>query len=358
MSEKAKVKVNRPFCIVCKRFQSPIEENAGGYSSDDSDDLAKFRLPEEWITSDDITPATGSPVNFKLFELLGEEFKAGSVCKDCNYLLSQLDALKFQADHLTVSLRQRVRLHQDSCSNYQVDLGVTAKDVESKKAEDKAMNREYKKKARTALWPNFSVTWKKSNWLGQQSMEHHLTEQKQKMAMAKKELKERLEIKSLDESTPISSEDEELRQGWEKWTNKAFVECELAKAEFDHDVVFNAERVVLFYKGFIYKECMNKAFVTDDLITRWVCQTCGDQLITTVNCDNVFKESFNGKHNHSFCDIKDMSKNFWGDKIKAIHDSKPEASNEDILETLSSSILSLNKHSKVMLDLISKIRTL
>ena len=113
--------IKRPFCTVCKRFQSPEEEvNANVYEEDDSDDdLAppshnRSKLGTRWVTTAEATPVTGSQLLFKLFDLLDVEFTMGHVCKDCNHLVEQLDALQVQAFFSSTFFKIKKKRKSDS----------------------------------------------------------------------------------------------------------------------------------------------------------------------------------------------------------------------------------------------------
>ena len=97
MGIEQSVKMSVTFCTVCKFEQFFDEQKASGRK-------------KRWSFTSERTSVSQVQVIFKLFEILKQEFLAGSVCDECFSLLDQIDSLEFQVSAMTKALKSRIDL--------------------------------------------------------------------------------------------------------------------------------------------------------------------------------------------------------------------------------------------------------
>ena len=378
LTADSKVKINVPFCVVCKKFQTPQEElNANVYDNDDSDDdIAppahnRGKIGTRWVTTQEATPVSGSPVIFKLFEVLQEEFTVGSVCAECYHIVEQLDAVKFQTDVLMASLKSRVGLYHSDMVSYEVNCSVTAKELPNKT--HRAANNDLKQAAKAMLGTQFTAMrgLKRSKLLMQRTKEKHMTSRRHKLVRNEKEFEERLDKEKVISNGSPTKEGTNLLalssvdQGaiWNRWIDPRHVEHVLMRGNFDYDFLVNKRQML--YRGHVFEKHLNNQTVpchTDEIITRWVCQNsyinatkCPVILISTLNNECVLAESVDAEHNHPVVEESYVFKNFWGLDIKRISLNHPQMTDHQIIEVLSDMHPEIPK-SNTMLALVSRLR--
>lgn len=84
------------FCTVCK--------------SDFNSDTETKARHSRWSFTSERTSVSQVQLLFKLFDILKQEFLAGSVCDECFSLVDQIDSLEFQIQAMTKALRSRIDL--------------------------------------------------------------------------------------------------------------------------------------------------------------------------------------------------------------------------------------------------------
>jgi len=395
--------LRRPFCTICKRFQRPDEEiNGMVYENDDSDDdIAnppahnRSKLGTRWVSTQELTPVTHSPLHFKLFELLEIEFNIGNICNDCNNLVEQMDSVQVNINRLKDKLTQQVDKHFNKNLTYELNPEPVSKMTQNLASQAPILpavvpGGKQQGKTKTPNMPGGGPLLNpdpapfaelpglgKSKVLERRNNEALLRNRREKLVWSKREFDAKLDVqpkvapKSASAAPTDLRELDKLGQGlvWKGWTDERDVEQALRRANFATDFVIATERnrEVLLYQGHLYdkykyvpieknkkrqrkrkKENPDKVddpnkdlLPTDSIINRWVCQNsyiqCGNCpaiLVTTLNNDYLLLESVTGSHNHGVTNERRIHSLYWGADIMDVHRNHPDMTDREILDTL------------------------
>jgi len=355
-----KLSISRPYCTVCKRFQTKEEEiNANIYENDDSD-IEDFYMPAHnrgklgtrWATTQEDTPVSGTEVLFKLFDILEMEFDVGHVCKDCYHLLEQLDSFQFQFACLKEKLMARIDQFWNRDIDYstsgqaKADYELAVRAVDGKVASGEAVARKAVKSIKTL-----------------DNHEEMLNKVKIVSGPPLKGFTRSKVLVQVEKDNHRSNKIAKAQYG--NWTDLKYVHQALKRGSFDKDFILNFNATdkdkgpMLFYREYVYQPHYAHSYMTssfyspdpiDKLVNRWKCTggvdtQCQNILVTTKDNSSVMVESLFAKtpgtvddyhlknHRHGPVSNKFIFENFWGPEVADIVRNHPNQSPHGTLET-------------------------
>jgi len=388
--KKAKLGSNltfdRPFCTVCKRFQTNEEEiNANVYENDDSD-VDDFYVPgrnrnkigTRWTTTQENTPVSGTELSFKLFEILDMEFEVGNVCKDCNHLLEQLDSLQFQFLCLKESLAARVdkfwnhEINYEGCAKHE----LIARHPDGKYASGESVAKKAIKKIQLGE-DQEPLTVDKMTIFSGPPMKG--CGRSKALVVIQKDNRQNKKLMSTNTQKYTQS----TAEYHSRWTDPRHVEHALLRGNFDNSHIINSnisnpsKCPTLLYKSqgtHMFESLHGRSPSTemlpvDHMVNRWACAipNCPVILLTTLDNAYVVSESlYNDKgvpkhHSHPSTFARTIYDNFWGAEITTIVRNHPEQSPKAILDTcrlilFSDDTSSVTTSDQAMTQLISLLK--
>jgi len=317
--------IKRPFCTVCKRFQTSEEQATSNQVTDnisDSDDdyrpAQSLSNGKKWTTTSENTPVTRSPVLFRLNDILDIEFNNGNICDNCNQLVDELDAMQSHLASLKQTLSNRVDKYYNKTLTYEVEHELVAQTLEGTKTSGDIFIRKAKIVTGTdidatlvpfpAERPFIALT------RGKSLANNEVNQQQQEMQTRQDKLvpkREKLDWKAeLEAAIEDSKGDPNMWKNLQ-WTEGRHVEKVLMTGNFDDNFKIDnrwKKALELSFKGHKYVMYLNpatKELPKDDIVNRWVCKRwgknngrCPATLVTSLENDFLLLDSLEAEHNH------------------------------------------------------------
>jgi len=321
--------IKRPFCTVCKRFQTSEEQAASNEvtnNNSDSDDDYRPAQPlsngKKWASTSENTHVTHSPVLFKLNDILDIEFNNGNICDNCNQLVDELDAMQSHLASLKQTLSNRVDKYYNKTLTYEVEHELVAQTLEGTKTSGDIFIRKAKIVTGTdidatlvpfpAEKPFIVLTRDKPLAVKEaDDIKHQQQMQaRQDTLVPKKE--------SLDWKAELEAAIEDSKGGPNMWKNLQWIEGRhiekvVMRGNLDDNFKIDnrwkkSHRHELSFKGHkyvMYVDPVSKELPKDDIVNRWVCKQWGKEnsrcpvtLVTSLENDFLLVDSLEAEHNH------------------------------------------------------------